>query len=138
VFAVWLTGLPAAGKSTIARALAAELTTRGIRPAVLESDALRAIFTPQPTYSEEERDTFYGSLAFVGSLLFEHGVPVILDATANRRRHRDRARATIPRFIEVLVECPLPTARGKERQHAPGSRDRLRATTAPGTGRPRS
>src|SRR5262249_39996644 len=38
-----------------------------------------------------------------------HGVSVIFDATANRRAYRDRTRQTIPRFIEVFVECPLET-----------------------------
>ncbi len=46
-FAVWLTGLPASGKSTVARALAAELAGKGIRAAVLESDAVRREITPQ-------------------------------------------------------------------------------------------
>ena len=76
--------------------------------AVLESDVLRPIFTPQPRYQEEDRDAFYGQLAYVGSLLTRHGVPVIFDATANRRRYRDRARREIPRFLEVYVDCPLP------------------------------
>ena len=109
MFAVWITGLPASGKSTISRALASQLAVRGIKAAVLESDELRPIFTPRLTYSEEERDTFYGALAFLGKLLVEHGVPVIFDATANLRRYRDHARATIPRFLEVFVDCPLET-----------------------------
>ncbi len=107
MFAVWITGLPASGKSTLARALIAALAARGVRAALLESDALRPVFTPRPTYSEEERDAFYGALAFVGGLLCEHGVPVIFDATANRRRYRDAARAAIPRFLEVFVDSPL-------------------------------
>lgn len=109
MFAVWITGLPASGKSTISRALARQLAARGIKAALLESDELRPIFTPRLTYSEEERDMFYGTLAFVGRLLVEHGVPVIFDATANLRRYRDHARATIPRFLEVFVDCSLET-----------------------------
>jgi len=114
VFAVWLTGLPASGKSTIARALVAELASRGVRPAVLESDALRRVFTPRPTYSDDEREIFYGSLIFVGKLLVEHGVPVIFDATANRRRWRDRARAEITRFAEVHVACPIEVCSARD------------------------
>lgn len=106
-FAVWITGLPASGKSTIARALVRELAARGIDVAVLESDVLRHVLTPHPTYSEEERETFYGAMMYIGSLLAEHGVPVIFDATANRRAYRTAARAAIERFIEVYVDCPL-------------------------------
>ena len=108
-FAVWITGLPASGKSTITRALARELTSHGADAAVLESDALRQVLTPRPTYSDEERDTFYRSMVYIGSLLVAHGVPVIFDATANRRAYRAAARSGIERFIEVYVDCPLET-----------------------------
>lgn len=108
-FAVWFTGLPASGKSTLVAALKAQLSERGIDVAVLESDALRTIFTPHPTYDQAERDTFYAQLVYVGSLLTQHGVPVIFDATANRRTYRDRARAQIPNFLEVFVQTPLET-----------------------------
>jgi adenylylsulfate kinase len=106
-FAVWLTGLPASGKSTVAAALTKELVSRGVNVAVLESDALRKVLTPQPRYDEGERNVFYGALAHVGQLLTEHGVSVIFDATANRRTYRDRARHAIARFLEVFVDCPL-------------------------------
>lgn len=74
---------------------------------MLESDALRQIFTPHPRYDEEERDTFYRQMAYVGALLTQHGVPVIFDATANRRIYRERARQQIPKFLEIYVDCPL-------------------------------
>jgi adenylylsulfate kinase len=106
-FAVWITGLPSSGKSTITRALVEALSARSVRAAVLESDALRQVLTPRQTYSHEERETFYRTMAYVGSLLVTHGVPVIFDATANRRAYRAEARAAIDRFLEVYVECPL-------------------------------
>lgn len=113
-FAIWLTGLPASGKSTVASALEKQLNQRGIRAAVLESDALRRILTPQPTYSEKERELFYKQMAYIGRLLAEHGVPVIFDATANRRQYRDAARAAIPCFLEIYVECPLETCLARD------------------------
>jgi adenylylsulfate kinase len=106
-FAVWLTGLPSSGKSTLAAALSTLLAARGVDAAVLESDALRQVLTPNPVYSEEERDGFYRAMAYIGKLLVEHGVPVIFDATANCRAYRDRARREIARFLEVYVDCPL-------------------------------
>ena len=106
-FAIWVTGLPASGKSTIVKALSSALAARGLDVAVLESDVLRTVFTPHPRYDEEERQTFYRQLVYVGTLLAKHGVAVIFDATANRRVYRDHAREQIPRFLEVYVECPL-------------------------------
>ena len=106
-FAVWITGLPASGKSTVTRALASQLAARGIEAAVLESDAMRKVFTPHPQYTEEERNLFYNQMTWVGALLVSHGVPVIFDATANRRSWREDARRTIPRLLEVYVDAPL-------------------------------
>jgi adenylylsulfate kinase len=113
-FAVWITGLPASGKSTVTAALQKELALRGLKVAVLESDALRKILTPRPRYDEEERNVFYGALAHVGQLLTEHGVSVIFDATANRRAYRDRARHAIARFLEVFVDCPLDVCMSRD------------------------
>lgn len=106
-FAVWITGLPASGKSTITHAFVRELSARRVDVAVLESDALRNVLTPHPTYSDDERDAFYRSMVYIGSLLMTHGTPVIFDATANRRGYRAAARGTIERFLEVYVDCPL-------------------------------
>jgi len=109
-FAIWLTGLPASGKSTIVAALVPKLESLGLSVEVLESDAVRRVLTPTPTYSQAERDLFYRALAFIGARLVAHGVTVIFDATANRRAYRDFARSSIPNFIEVAVECPLELA----------------------------
>jgi adenylylsulfate kinase len=106
-FAMWVTGLPSSGKSTLTQAVVTKLRQRGVDVAVLESDVLRRVLTPDPIYSPQERDTFYASMLHVGGLLVQHGVPVIFDATANRRVYRERARARFPRFIEVYLDCPL-------------------------------
>lgn len=115
-FAVWLTGLPASGKSAIADVLRIKLMQAGLVVEVLESDAVRKQLTPAPTYSPEERDLFYCALAFFGSRLVAHGVPVIFDATANRRAYRDRARALIGHFLEVAVVCPLEVCRQRDQK----------------------
>jgi adenylylsulfate kinase len=106
-FAIWITGLPASGKSTIATALKVQLANRGLDVAVLESDVLRKVFTGD--YDAKGREVFYRQIAFVGSLLVEHGILVVFDATANRRAYREHARSQIGRFVEVYVDVPLET-----------------------------
>jgi adenylylsulfate kinase len=106
-FAVWVTGLPASGKSTLVAALKTQLAIRGVDVAVLESDVLREILTPHSRYDEEERELFYRQMTYIGTLLIEHGVPVIFDATANRQCYRNEARGKISQFLEVYVDCPL-------------------------------
>jgi len=135
-FAVWLTGLPASGKSTVAHALAADLAGKGIRAAVLESDAVRREISPQPKYDDVERDAFYATLAYLARMLVLHGVPVIVDATANRRAYRDRARQAIPRFLEVHVICPLAVCQARDpkgiyRRGAEGTAENVPGVSAP-------
>ena len=135
-FTVWLTGLPASGKSTVARALAAELGGKGIRAAVLESDAVRREITPDASFGEAEREAFYATLAYLARVLVLHGVPVIVDATANRRAYRDRARAAIPRFLEAHVRCPLAVCQARDpkgiyRRGAEGTAQNVPGVSAP-------
>jgi adenylylsulfate kinase len=113
-FAVWITGLPASGKSTIVRALKNQLAERGVDVAVLESDVLRKMFGGDHPYEECARDAFYRQMVFIGSLLYEHGVPVVFDATANRRAYRDRARRQFDRFLEVYLDVPMETCMARD------------------------
>lgn len=113
-FAIWITGLPASGKSTITGALERQLGERGADVAVLESDILRKVFLTDNPYTAEARDAFYKQMLFVGSLLVQHGVPVIFDATANRRAYRDRARQELARFIEVYLDVPLEVCMARD------------------------
>ena len=113
-FAVWLTGLSGSGKSAVARELLQELNARAVSVAVLESDVLRTQLTPFPAYSDAERDVFYALLAEIAALLVKRGKPVIVDATANRRAYRERARGAIPRFAEVYVNTPLEVCAARD------------------------
>ncbi len=115
-FVVWLTGLPASGKTTIARLLVRRLRERGITVILLDSDELRGILTPNPTYSEEERDWFYGALAGLAALLYRNGAAVVIAATANRRRYREALRSTVGRFVEVYLKCPLKVCMRRDRK----------------------
>lgn len=131
-FAVWITGLPASGKSTLTAALKGQLLGRGIDVAVLESDLLREVLTPHPRYDEEERETFYKQMVFIGALLARHGVAVIFDATANRREYRDRARREIPRFMEVYVDSPLEICKARDPKGIYRAAGERTANTVPG------
>lgn len=131
-WAVWITGLPASGKSTLARALSQKLARLGVRAQILESDALRAVLTPRPTYDPEERETFYSSMIFIGSLLSENGVNVLFDATAHRRAWRDKAREMFPDFMEVYVGTPLEVCRQRDPKGIYRKAARGEAATVPG------
>jgi len=131
-FAIWITGLPASGKSTIVAALKPQLEGLGLTVEVLESDEVRRVLTPSATYSDAERDLFYRALAFMGAKLVAHGVTVIFDATASRRAYRDFARSVIPRFLEVSVDCPLATCMERDKKGTYLKGQRGDSLTVPG------
>jgi len=114
-FCLWLTGLPGSGKSTIVREVERLFTDAGLDFVTLSMDRIRKFVTPDPRYTEEERETVYRSLVFMAQLVVEHSNKnVIIDATGNRRVFRNLARERIPDFAEVYVKCPLETCRSRE------------------------
>jgi adenylylsulfate kinase-like enzyme len=133
---IWLTGPPASGKTTLARAFLAVLGSQGGRAVHLESDALRRILTPEATYDRAERDRFYRQLADLAALLVDQGFPVVIDATAPRREYRARARAAIANFLEVLVTAPEELRRQRDPKSLYALSARGGAPHLPGVGEP--
>ncbi len=107
---VWITGLPGSGKSTVADAV------KKLRPdiVILRMDDLRKFVTPEPTYSETERDIVYRSIIFASKIIAELGHYVIIDATGNLRRWRDLAREVIRDYAEVYLKCTVEICRERE------------------------
>ena len=99
------------------------LSEKGISVKVLQLDEIRKVITPNPRYTEAERDVVYASLAYMAKLLYESGINVIIDATANRRRYRDLARSLIQISQRSISERPLMSAlfvsRGVKPEFAP-------------------
>src|SRR5262245_34057334 len=98
---VWFTGLPASGKSTLARAVRKALRARAQDAVLLDGDQVRASLVPAPGYDEVGRGDFYESLARLAALLARQGLVVLVPATAHRAIFRQRARLLAPRFVEV-------------------------------------
>lgn len=113
-FILWLTGLPASGKTTIGRVLQAALAEQGIHTLLLDSDELREILTPEPTYTAAEREWFYMVLGQWALWLARNQCHVIVAATANLRRYRDVVRMQSQQFVEVWVRCDLAVCQARD------------------------
>jgi adenylylsulfate kinase len=104
---VWFTGLPSAGKTTIARALAFELRRRGERVEVLDGDIVRENLSKGLGFSKEDRDTNIRRIGFVAHLLARNGVLAVCAAISPYREVRDEVRRLTRDFVEVYVSTPV-------------------------------
>jgi adenylylsulfate kinase len=106
-FVVWLTGLPASGKTTIARGLEEELRRRGLKVEVMDGDEVRKGLSRDLGFSKEDREKHAMRVAYVSKLLARNGVAVIVALISPYRSFRDSIREQIENFIEVFVKCPV-------------------------------
>lgn len=111
---VWITGLPSAGKSRFARAVHAELGSRGVASCLLDGDEVRHALVPNPGYDFESRDRFYATLGNLAVLLAAQPLVVLVAATAHRRAYRDAARLRVVRFLEIWIDTPLDEVRRRD------------------------
>ena len=133
---VWFTGLPASGKSTLARRVQAHFARTGRGSVLLDGDELRDILGVH-SYAPEDRSRFYRALGALAALLAYQGILVLVAATAPRREDRDHARAAVAgngRFIEVWVKTPLPECEARDPKGLYARARRGDAPELPGVG----
>ena len=108
---VWLTGLPASGKSTIAASLEYALVMRGIRAYRLDGDNVRYGLNSNLGFSREDRAENIRRVGEVAKLFADSGCvtitafisPYVVDRGNIRRLHKE---ADLP-FFEVFVDCSI-------------------------------
>ncbi|MGM9445438.1 adenylyl-sulfate kinase [Streptomyces murinus] len=108
---VWLTGLPSAGKTTIAHELAGRLRAGGRRVEVLDGDEIREFISAGLGFSREDRHTNVQRIGFVAELLSRNGVltlvPVIAPYADSRDAVRKRHEENATPYLEVHVATPV-------------------------------
>ena len=113
---LWLTGLSAAGKSTIARATQCSLDALGYQCVVLDGDELRQGLCKGLGFSEQDRSENIRRVAEVARLFSANGTIVITALITPLHQHRQLARQVIGEaaFVEVYVDTPLSVAEARD------------------------
>lgn len=113
---VWLTGLSAAGKSTLAFALERELHERGRACYVLDGDNVRHGLNSNLGFSPPDRRENIRRIAEVARLMNDAGLMVITAFISPWRADRAAARAIIgaASFLEVHVGTPLAVCEARD------------------------
>jgi bifunctional enzyme CysN/CysC len=108
---VWLTGLSGSGKSTIARALEAELFRRAINSYVLDGDNIRHGLNSNLGFAPEDRVENIRRVGEVAKLMADAGTVVITAFISpyrlDRRRAREIALESRAEFVEIFIDAPL-------------------------------
>lgn len=129
----WLTGPPASGKTTLARALAARLGAAGLPAAVLDGDELRSGPCRDLGFSEADRLENMRRAAEAAKILGDRGVIAILALVSPLAEGRRRAREALAGrlFFEIHLDAPLAVrqARDPKGLYALAARGEIRGLT---------
>ena len=106
---VWLTGLPSAGKTTIAFGLAERLLQDGYRVEVLDGDIVRRSLCGDLGFTASDRNENVRRVGFVAHLLSRNGIVAVCALISPYQAARDEVRALHDgRFFEIHVATPQP------------------------------
>ena len=108
---IWITGLPAAGKTTLAAAVAEAMAVSGERPLVLDGDAMRTGLNADLGYSEADRIEVTRRLGEVALLVAKNGRDVVVASISPSGAARAAVRARhvqldVP-FLEVFLDIDV-------------------------------
>ncbi len=113
---IWFTGLSAAGKSTIARALEKKLFDHGLRTVMLDGDNIRHGLCGDLGFSENDRRENIRRVGEVAKLFYEVGAIVLCPFISPYDKDRKFVRELFPEndFIQVHVDCDLETCKERD------------------------
>jgi sulfate adenylyltransferase len=117
---VFFTGLSGSGKSTVARALAAELEDDGLGTTLLDGDEVRHHLSKGLGFDRESRETNVERIGYVAALVAKHGgiavAAPIAPFAAGRAKVRALAEEAGAHFVLVHVSTPLAVCEARDRK----------------------
>ncbi|AKS05378.1 adenylyl-sulfate kinase [Pseudomonas trivialis] len=113
---IWMTGISASGKSTIADALDIALQEQGRITAIIDGDSVRGGLCRDLGFTDSDRDENIRRVAEVARLMLDAGLVVIVALISPSSASRHYARSIIGNeyFVEVHVDAPLETAEQRD------------------------
>jgi len=113
-FCIWLTGLPSAGKTTIAKELIPRLRARGWAVELLDGDEVRQGLSADLGFDRKSRETHAHRVTFVAKVLARCGAIPLVALISPYRTSRARARQEIGPFVEVYVNTPIEVCQQRD------------------------
>lgn len=111
---LWLTGLPCAGKTTLAHALAEALRSRGEGVVVLDGDEVRRTLSADLGFDEASRRENVRRVGAAAQLITRSGIFAVVALISPSKAARDEVRALHERFVEVYLSAPLSVCEARD------------------------
>lgn len=114
---IWLTGLPASGKTTLSKLLVGWLKERGYKAEMLDGDWVRSTINIEAGYTREEREKHLVRVAWIARLLARNGIIVVCSFVSPYVSVRQKIRRIVEeesRYFEVYVKCSLQKAMDRD------------------------
>ena len=113
---VWMTGLPGAGKSTIANLVERKLAALGRQTMLLDGDNLRQGLNADLGFDAAARSENVRRVGEVARLMVDAGLIVIVALVSPFQADRARAARMLPegRFLEIHVDAPIELCRQRD------------------------
>lgn len=102
-------GLSGAGKTTLARAVEADLKSKGIEVEILDGDDYRTTLCTGLGFSKKDRMENVRRMAFVAQQLSKHGVVSIICAINPYEEMRNEIAATYAGVKTIFIDCAIET-----------------------------
>lgn len=111
---IWMTGLPASGKTTIANLLKDYYQKHNLPVDILDGDEIRKTLSSDLGFSEKDRKEHNKRVIFVAKLLAKNRITTIIPLISPYRETREFARNEIPNFVEVWVKASVDECKKRD------------------------
>ncbi len=111
---IWITGLSASGKTTLAKSVTNSLKKSGHPVILLDGDILRECMGAKKMTSREDRRNLAYSYAKFARMLSQQGVIVVVGTIALFKEIHSWNRENIPGYFEVFLDVPLNVLKDRD------------------------
>jgi adenylylsulfate kinase len=113
--AIWITGRPGSGKTTVASGVSERLSRRGMRVTVLDPFEFVTTVAPDAGLSPAQREIVSRAILLAAKLLADAGVTVVIDGALPCRDTGRLARDVVDGLVQIELACPPAVCRTRER-----------------------
>jgi adenylylsulfate kinase len=115
---IWITGIPAAGKTTLARRLVRHFRGQEVAAEIVDGDEVRRYISTDLGFSKNDRLINQQRIAWIARLLARNGVMAVVASVSPYLEGREDARRNAAsdgvRFIEIYASCSVAVAQGRD------------------------